>query len=793
MSLTRSDEQSPLKTSVGMTDDSPVPDFVPAWSTAIQCVVAGLVLASCAVQATWLRGERRTGTASRAMGTTWILVWSIALATVSLLNGISTLVPTGTPADGVLLARFVALGAAVVLSLPAIHAFTGGPDVRPLVAGTATWYMFATVLWSGSDLLYTHVRVGGLPQYGSLTTAVDLLPVMAIAVYVAFSLRKVHLTPVGALLTVTGFISAVLLVASAVPPPSDLTELLRGLWALPLVIGLQVLVSSWITQLRRADVHRDRIRASLARVANAAWLAHSAEDVLQDAITESRIVLTDPSVEGILRAVSTDRYVTDLYLASKRPLDADEVAYLSDLERLITTAAERHALTDRLARAAFTDALTRLPNRSALDRHLEGALMTAEANGVALALLVCDLDGLQHANDRHGHTFGDQLLVRAGRYLAESVPEGTFLARLGSDEFAVVLPDAPEPNQLRALGRRLRSGFAPTVDAVSETRLTIGVARWTPGEASNGDLLLRAADEAMHEAKRIHSGVAFYDDRLRTQASQQRTVRSELEAAITAGEIIAYFQPLTDAVSLEVVGLEVLARWKHGDELRQPGDWLPLAEESGLIVQIGQQMFASARRGMEEFDLPVAVNVAARQLDEPDFVRHVEASWGTDRWDRLTIEVTESALLYDKHHIRAALVTLAERGAKIALDDFGTGYNSLSRLGELPIHTLKIDRAFVHDIHTPEGEAVLRAILALAAAHGLGIVAEGVEQRSELQALIKLGVTVVQGHMLGRPAPSVPSRHGSAPTQRAVPSEGPDVVQTSPRTAQRPVGRPTTA
>ena len=770
-----------------------MPVSSPALSTAIQCVVAGLVLASCAVQATWLRGERRVNGGSRDPGTIWILVWSIALAAVSLLNGIATLVPSGLAGDTVLFARFVALGAAVVLSLPAIHAFTGGPDVRPLVAATACWYVFAAMLWIGTDLLYVHERVAGLPQYGPLTTAVDLVPVLAIAVYVAYALRRVRLTPVGALLTITGFTSAVLLVASAVPPPSELTELLRGLWALPLVVGLQVLVSSWITRLRRSDVHRGRIRASLARVANGAWLATTANDVLQDSITESRIVLDDASVDGVLRAVSTNRFVTDLYLTSDRALDADESAYLGDLERLVTTAAERHALTDRLARAAFTDALTRLPNRSALDRHLEAALMTAEANGVALALLVCDIDGLQHANDRHGHTFGDQLLVRAGRYLAESVVEGAFLARLGSDEFAVVLPDAPDPSALRELARRLRAGFAPTVDAVTETRLTIGVARWAPGESANGDLLVRAADEAMHEAKRIHSGIAFYDDRLRTQSSHQRAVRSELEAAVAAGEIIAYFQPLTDAVSLEVVGLEVLARWKHGTELRSPGDWLPLAEESGLIVQIGQQMFTSARRGMEEFDLPVAVNVAARQLDEPDFVRHVEESWGTDRWDRLTIEVTESALLYDARHIRASLAALADRGVKIALDDFGTGYNSLSRLGELPVHTLKIDRAFVHDIHTTEGAAVLRAILALAAAHGLGIVAEGVEQRSELQALIQMGVTVVQGHMLGRPAPGVPARSGAAPTQRPIPADGSTIVERAPGGAERPTGRPATS
>ncbi|WP_372593716.1 putative bifunctional diguanylate cyclase/phosphodiesterase [Actinotalea sp.] len=766
-----------------------MPEPVLAWSTAIQCVVAGLVLASCAVQASWLRTER--GDRS-TLGPRWILVWSLALATVSLLNGIATLLPTGAVADAVLLARFVALGAAVVLSLPAIHAFTGGPDVRPLIAATAAWYLFGTVLWVGTDLLYTHSRVDGLPQYGAVATTVDLVPLMAIAVYVAYSLRRTRITAVGAVLSLTGFVSAVLLVASAVPPPSVLSELLRGVWALPLAVGLQILVSSWIGELRRAEVRRSRMRASLARAANAAWIAKDADQVLQGAITESRVVLVDASVDGAVRAVSTDRHVTELFLGSGRELDADEQAYLRDLELIVTTAADRHALTDRLARAAFTDALTRLPNRSALDHHLERVLTAAEGSGTALALLVADLDGLRHANDRHGHAFGDQLLVRAGRYLAQSVAEGAFLARLGSDEFAVVLPDAPGPAELRTLARGLRAGFAPTVDAVTETRLTVGIARWTPGEPADGDTLLRAADEAMHEAKRTHSGVAFYDDRLRTQFTHQRTVRSELEAAVAGGEIIAYFQPLTDAVTLEVVGLEVLARWKHGSELRAPADWLPLAEETGLIVPIGQQMFASARRGMEEFDLPVAVNVAARQLDEPDFVKHVEDSWGTDRWDRLTIEVTESALLYDAQHVRASLLTFAERGARIALDDFGTGYNSLSRLGELPIHTLKIDRAFVHDIGTTEGAAVLRAILALAEAHGFGIVAEGVEQRSELQALIQMGVSVVQGHMLGRPAPGVPSRRGSAPTQRPDAKDGSPMITLAPAVA-RHWTRPATA
>jgi EAL domain-containing protein (putative c-di-GMP-specific phosphodiesterase class I) len=270
----------------------------------------------------------------------------------------------------------------------------------------------------------------------------------------------------------------------------------------------------------------------------------------------------------------------------------------------------------------------------------------------------------------------------------------------------------------------------------------------------------------MAEARRTHAGVAYLDHRLREREARRVAVHDDLERAVVEGRIIGHFQPVADATTLQVVGVETLARWQDGDVLRAPAAWLPLAEETGLIVEVGRQMFRAARAGMERFGLPVAVNVAPRQLDEADVVRDIVEAWGDSAWDRLTIEVTESAWLYDDQHARSALTELARRGARIALDDFGTGYNSLARLGSLPLHVLKIDKTLVDDLGTDEGAAVVRAVLSLAEAHGLEVIAEGVERRSQLSALIALGVPMVQGHLVGRPRADVPLRASNAPTQR---------------------------
>lgn len=729
-----------------------MPELTHAWLTVPQSLAAGLVVGLCALHWGWWRGD-----ADRA-GIRWTVLWSVVLASVCLVDAALAMVSSGAVAQVVMVLRFVALAGAVTVALPAVHAFTRGPGVRLLVAASVTWYAAATVLWVTTDLVYAHGTLDGVPQYGPYATAVHLLPLAVVVVYVARGVRGHRLTVVGAVLTVSGFTSCALLVAASVPPPSELTEALQGVWVLPLLVGLQVLAASRIAQVRRDALRRGRMRDAVATLTNAAWLVSDAADLLDRARAEARAVLGDPSIQGTLRRLGKDRFVTELYSPGGRRIDDDERQFLQDLARVVSAAAERRALNARLEQAASTDTLTQLPNRRALDGYLARALARAVEAEAGLAVVLCDLTGFTQANDRHGHDWGDRLLVHTAEHLRAAVGDSCFVARQGPDEFVIVLEDVPDAIAAMALAHHLRTEFRlPGPTYPGAPALGVGVATWAPGDALDAGTLLTRAELAVREAERGHSGVARYDARLQERVDSQSRLRRALETGISSGDIVAYFQPLTDTGTLDVVGLEVLARWRRDGRTCLPGEWLPFAEESGLITAVGAEMFRAARLGMERFGLPVAVNVAARQLDEPDFIDVVEEAWGIDRWDRLTIEVTESALLYDAVRVRRSLDALARRGVRIAIDDFGTGYNSLSRLGELPLHILKIDRTFVQDIDSPAGAAVIRAIYELAKAHGLEVVAEGVERPEELEALLELGVEVVQGHMLGRPAEAPPA------------------------------------
>ena len=711
-------------------------------------MVAGL----SALHWMWWRGRLRTS------GAGWTIGWSLALAAVCLTNGLLTAASASSVASALHLLRFVTLALAVVLSFPALRAYTGGPPVRALTLAAAGWYVLAGTLWLSTDLVFTHQVVDGLPVYGPLAAAAGLVPLPAVGAYLVLSLRGSTADPSGRLVTVGGASAGLLLVASFLMPPSTLSEALRGVWVLPLLLGLHVSAATRIAATQREVVRRTAMRDALAALANSALFIKEPERVLEQATTAARDLLGDPSIEGTVRPLGRNRFVAELYSVEGRVSASDDLVFLRDLARVVSGAAERQALTARLARAAFTDSLTQLHNRHALDTALNDALERANVERSRVAVLFCDLDGFKQANDRHGHQWGDTLLVRTAEHLREVVGADALLARHGGDEFAVVVSRAGTMTAMRALAQRIRDEFTPPDQDALPLSITVGVAVWHPGQTVDPSALVRDADIAMLEAKRLRTGVAVYDGALRSRVTAQSALRRDLEHGVAAGEIVAHFQPLTDTATLEVVGLEVLARWRRGRRLSPPAEWLPFAEESGLIIEVGRQMFVAARAAMERFNLPVAVNVAARQMAEPDFVDRVVDAWGDSAWHRLTIEVTESALLHDAVHVRRALAALADRGVKIALDDFGTGYNSLSRLAELPVHILKIDRAFVRAIRTPEGAAVVRAILALADAYGLEVVAEGVERVAELTALRAMGVATAQGHMLGRPAVSVPRR-----------------------------------
>ncbi|WP_148234326.1 putative bifunctional diguanylate cyclase/phosphodiesterase [Cellulomonas flavigena] len=729
---------------------------VPVWTTVLQFLTAGLVGGFCVLQWVWWRG------ALRSDGSTWALALSVAMATLVLAAGLHGLTPPGEVREALAFLHGQLVGVVVLLCLPATRAFGGGgPPLRPWVAAAAVVLVSRTALWF---LTFGPVDAAGVPTGRPLAVALLFVVLGIVVGYVVAALGRVRLNLLGVLLVVAAGLSLAMLTAGILLGEQPVAALLASLWPLPLAIGLEWLAS---VRLRRAQVtarRRELMRDALSAVTNSAWFHRDADALLVQARDAAREVLGDPTIEGSLRPLQRDRYVADLFPADPDVLAPHERTFLIDLGLVVSTAAERYALTDRLSRAAVTDTLTGLPNRRAVDTHLLEVLERGAVERTRVAVVYCDIDGFKDVNDREGHAAGDDLLRRTAGFLRTWVDDDTYVARLAGDEFAVVVSRAGTDEELDDVARRIRSGFGTRVGTVAGPRLTCGVATWNPTDIVDPDALLRHADAAMLEAKRTKSGHRVFDPALRAQAEDARRLRAALERAVEEDRITAYFQPIVDTRTLEVVGLEALARWHEDDTLILPELWLTLAEQSGLIVPIGRSMIRQARRALDRHHMPVAVNLSARELHEQDVLERIDAAWSGGPWEHLTIEITESTML----RTAAAVPVLSElraRGARIALDDFGTGFSSLARLARLPVDVLKIDRSFVREVRTPRGAGPVRAIVALAEHHGLDVVAEGVESAGDLEILVELGVQQAQGNFVGRPAPGLPVR-GARPQPR---------------------------
>ncbi|GAA3821636.1 putative bifunctional diguanylate cyclase/phosphodiesterase [Cellulomonas soli] len=734
------------------------------WVTILQLLGAGVVGGFCASHWLWWRGEQRD------VGAFWALSSSAVIATELLLGGLLPMIGPSALVTGVELVRVLLVAAIVLLALPTMRALTDGPTVRPWVLTTTallalrlTWAVLAVLPSAWTTWLPDVVL---LPQVGVATL---VAPIAVVVSYLVVAAGSRSMTARGLTLVVGGTISVVALTVGSALPDGAAGPGLLGLWPLPLAGVLEVFA---LRQMRRAQLHATRQRQMhdvIARLSNTAWFVKEPETLLLRARDAARELLGDPELQGSLRPLSQGRFVAELFSAEGTHRTPEARAFLLDLAQIVSAAAERHALAHRLSRTAFTDALTGLPNRHAVDKHLAEILEQANVERTRVALVYCDVDGFKSVNDKHGHARGDDLLIRVGHFLRAACLDGWFVGRLGGDEFVLVVPRAASDADLLTLARALRQDFAALGPAETlNAQLTVGVAAWDPGDVIDPDGLLRQADTAMLEAKRTASGYRVFDRALRRRVASEHHRRSELEAAVTEGRFKAYFQPVADAITLEVVSVETLARWEHHGRVLLPADWLPLAEDTGLIVPIGLSVLKQARRALDRFQIPVAVNVAARQLAEPDFLEQVSEAWGDAYWEHLTLEITETTILRAGSAV-PVLEALRARGARIALDDFGTGYSSLARLARLPVDVLKIDRSFVKEVGTVRGRAVLRTIVELARSHDLDIVAEGVEGVAELTALVELGVPHVQGNMLGRAAATVPVR-GPRPRPLVPPS-----------------------
>lgn len=415
-------------------------------------------------------------------------------------------------------------------------------------------------------------------------------------------------------------------------------------------------------------------------------------------------------------------------------------------------------------RAARRDYLTGLPNRALLAERLDHALAMAERDGSHLAVLFLDLDRFKHINDSMGHSAGDKLLNQVADRLNQALRKEDTLARMGGDEFVVVMEHVQQGRDAAILAEKLIQTLLRPIQ-IGDIQLymtaSIGISLY-PRDATTAEGLVSDADAAMYRAKESgRNTFQFYTPELTKLAHQQVTLVSELKHALERNELELHYQPQVYLSDSKLFGVEALLRWRHEKTgLIMPGSFIPLAEDTGLIIPIGawvlQEACAQATRWLDE-GLPlqrISVNVAGPQLQRGDLLKTVEQTLASTGLPpaMLELEVTESFIMGNTESIISTLKNIRRLGITIAVDDFGTGYSSLSRLRRLPIDRLKIDRSFVQELPANEEDsAIARAIIALGRSLGLRITAEGVETLAQAEFLLHEGCHEAQGYYYSRP------------------------------------------
>lgn len=415
---------------------------------------------------------------------------------------------------------------------------------------------------------------------------------------------------------------------------------------------------------------------------------------------------------------------------------------------------------ERASFLASHDALTNLPNRAVFQEWMAHTMADVERDGTPAAVLFLDLDHFKEVNDLLGHAAGDELLKQVSERMSETLRQNDVLARLGGDEFAIIQKRIAQPEGAAQLAQRLIAILAEPFDLSGQEAMigvSIGITICEPGGQADPSHLLKQADMALYRAKSGGRGnYQFFEEEMNRRLLERKTMEIDLRRALANDQLQLHFQPQIDLATSALIGVEALIRWNHPEQgVIAPDRFIPLAEETGLILPIGDWVIHTACRQARAWpSLKVAVNVSPVQFRRGDLVavvRHALEESGMDA-GRLELEITEGVLMQDTEATIAILTALKELGVKIAMDDFGTGYSSLSYLRRFPFDKIKIDRSFIADMgHDDHADSIISAVISLGRALGMKSNAEGVETIEQANLLRAQGCEEVQGFYFGRP------------------------------------------
>jgi diguanylate cyclase (GGDEF)-like protein len=435
------------------------------------------------------------------------------------------------------------------------------------------------------------------------------------------------------------------------------------------------------------------------------------------------------------------------------------------IDGVVTDITSRKEAEIGMRRLALSDPLTGLANRLKLTERIDTAVSALHPRSPGIALLLLDLDGFKAVNDSFGHAIGDDLLAMVARRLRSSIRPSDIAARLGGDEFAILL-ERVDYEQAEAAAQRVLSALSdPFVLSRSTVAISASIGLVHATDARGSQDLMRDGDVAMYRAKAEGKNrVVGFEPAMQARVMRRLQLETEFRTGVEANEFVLHYQPLVDLETSEVAGVEALVRWEHPQRgLLLPKEFIDVAEDTGLIVQLGRWVIEQAARDAAQWldahgrDLSVSVNLSPRQLHDPELVATTayalaDAGITPDAW---IVEITENLLLRDTELAKSRLSALRSLGVRVAMDDFGTGYSSLAYLDRYPVDILKIDRSFVEPLgYSPRSVALVRSIIELASALDIATVAEGVENLEQCEILRSLGCSRAQGFFFARPLPA---------------------------------------